>query len=185
MHVSGVEKIALEFFEGVIVVSTISDRVINIIEGNTIEIPESFCSSDLVIFKPRYFVEGDNQFDFYHFVIPIVDIAGFFVDDKEIAIKKGTILPTNPFQKLRVSPMNENYIKSDDVKFICMFIEPDKLKEITKAEFNKTEFSFYNNTFFISNNILNLISKFKRNIGTGSLDVSLYWRVFLLRLQLT
>mgnify|MGYP000964306693 CR=1 FL=1 len=57
--------------------------------------------------------------------------------------------------------MNENYIKSDDVKFICMFIEPHKLKEISKAEFNKTEFSFYNNTFYISNNILNLISKFE------------------------
>ncbi len=141
--------------------SSISDRVINIIEGNIVEIPECFCSSDLAVFKPRHFVEGDNQFDLYHFVIPKVEVPSFFTDNKEINIAKDTILPTNPWQKLRLPPISEKYNKSNDVKFICLFIKPNKLQEIAKAEFNKTEILFYNNTSYLSNNVLTLISKFE------------------------
>lgn len=53
------------------------------------------------------------------------------------------------------------YNKFNDIKFFCLFIEPKKLQEITKAEFNKTDISFYNNTSYLSNNILSLISKFE------------------------
>lgn len=51
--------------------------------------------------------------------------------------------------------------KSNDVKFFCLFIEPKKIQEIAKAEFNKTEIFFYNTTSQLSNNILALIWKFE------------------------
>ncbi|GEM_PF-499083 len=149
------------YFGGAFVIVSISDKVIDVIKDDIDEIPEYICSSDLAVFNPRHFVEAENQFDLYHFVIPKVEVPSFFADKKEIKITKGTILPTNPGQKLRVSPINEKYNKSSDVKFTCLFIKPNKLQEISKAEFNKNEISFYNNLSYLSDNILTLISKFE------------------------
>lgn len=71
------ECIIIGIILGGYVVSKISDKVINIIKDKTSEIPESICSSDLAIFKPRQFDERENRFDFYHFVIPQMDVPAF------------------------------------------------------------------------------------------------------------
>lgn len=138
-----------------------SKKVNEIISGNIPEEPEAFSTSDIAIFKPRYFVEGENQFDCYHFVMPSVEVPSFFVDNKEINLQKNTILATNPGQKLKVSHVNAKYSHSNDIKFICMFIETRKLQELAKSEFNKTDLLFYNNLCYLSNNLLSLISKFE------------------------
>jgi len=151
-------------------VNIISDKVINTVKDKISEIPEFFCSSDLAVFKPRQFVERENRFVLYHFVVPKADVPGFFADNRMINLAKGTILPTNPCQKLRLSPTNKMHTKSNDVKFFCLFIEPEKLQEIAKAEFNKTEILFYNTTSYLSSNILALISKLEteyRNRQSG------------------
>lgn len=124
-------------------------------------IPESFGNSDLAVLKPRFFVEGENQFHCYHFAIPRLEIPCFFADNKEISMNKNSLLPTNPGQKLRLPPINKMYSGSNDIKFICMFIAPDKLKELTKEVFNKSEISFYNDTAYLSSSLLTLISNFE------------------------
>lgn len=131
------------------------------INGLTNDLPESFGSSDLVIFKPRFFVEGNNQFNYYHFVIPNIEIPSFFADNKEINIHENTILPTNPGQKLRVSPINKIHSNSNDIKFVAIFIEPRLFQEFTKEVFNKADLLFYNNTAYFSNSFLTLVSKFE------------------------
>lgn len=140
---------------------SIGDRVIDSMAGNIPDIAESINCSDLVIFKPRYFVEGENRFDYYHFVMPRVDILGFYADNREINIPANTVLATNPGQSLRVPNINEKYNFSDDVKFVSLFIEPHKLQELSKAEFNKADISFFNNTCCLSNSLLSLLHKFE------------------------
>jgi hypothetical protein len=88
------------------------DRVIENIKGNIPETAESISCSDLAVFKSRFFVEGENQLDFYHFVIPRVDIPSFFADGREIRIPPKTILATNPGQRLRVVPISVTDIKA-------------------------------------------------------------------------
>lgn len=136
-------------------------KVLEEIRGNQNQTLESFGNSDLAVFKPRIFVEGDNQFDCYHFVVPRVEVPCFYADKKEIIINKNSILPTNPGQKLRLPPINKMYSKSGDIKFICMFIAPGKLQELTKEAFNESEFSFNNETAHFSNHLLSLISNFE------------------------
>jgi len=154
----------VNFREGVFAVNSIGDRVNDSIKGNIPEIPESISCSDLVIFKPRQFVEGENQFDFYHFVMPRVEVPSFFTDSKKINIPPNTILATNPGQRLRVLPINEKYSNSKEIKFISLFIEPNKLRELSKSEFNKSDISFFNNISYLSNNILTLISKLEMEL---------------------
>ena len=136
------------------------DRILGEINGLTNDIPETFGNSNLAVFKPRFFVEGENQFDCYHFVIPRVEVPPFFADSKEIRIHKNSVLPTNPGQRLKATP-NELDGGSNDIKFICMFIDSRKLKEFAKEAFNKADLLFYNDTCYISNSLLNLVSKFE------------------------
>lgn len=145
----------------VIILKLMGNKVIEILDSVLPEEPESYCSSDLAIFKPRFFIEDENQFDCYHFVMPRVEVPSFFVDNKNINLQKNMILPTNPGQKLTVYPINAKYSDYNDVKFIAMFIETRKLQELTKAEFNKSDLLFYNNLCYLSNNLLTLISKFE------------------------
>ena len=56
-------------------------RILGEINGLTNDIPETFGNSNLAVFKPRFFVEGENQFDCYHFVIPRVEVL-FLLDSK-------------------------------------------------------------------------------------------------------
>ena len=42
-----------------------------------------------------------------------------------------------------------------------MFIDSRKLKEFAKEAFNKADLLFYNDTCYISNSLLNLVSKFE------------------------
>lgn len=114
--------------------NSMGNEVIRKIEGKIPEPSEAINCSDLAIFKPRFFVEGKNQFNYYHFVIPRVYVHGFFTDKKENSMPKDTILATNPGQKLMVSPINKIYKDSDDVKFLCLFIEPNKIRELSKEE---------------------------------------------------
>lgn len=137
------------------------DRVIENLNNINHEVPESFSGTDLALLKSRFFVEGDNQFNCYHFAMPRVEIRSFFVENKEINLPKNTIIPTNPGQKLKVSSINTKYNNSNNIKFICMFIEPQKLHELSKAEFNKTDLLFKNNISYLSKDILSLISKFE------------------------
>lgn len=111
--------------------NSIGNEVIRKIEGKIPEPPEAINCSDLAIFKPRFFVEGKNQFNFYHFVISRVYVQGFFTDKKENNMPKDTILATNPGQKLMVSPINKIYNDSDDVKFFCLFIERNKIRNLS------------------------------------------------------
>lgn len=136
-------------------------RVLEEVQGLQNTIPESFGNSDLAVFKPRIFVESENQFDCYHFVVPRVEIPCFYADKKEISIHKNSLLPTNPGQKLILPPINKMYTNSNDIKFLCLFIAPSKLKEITKEAFNKSELFFYNDTAYLSNKLLTLISNFE------------------------
>jgi len=151
-------------------VNSMGNKVISIIKGKIPEPPEAISCSDLTIFKPRFFVEGKNQFDFYHFVMPKVYVPGFFTDNKENNMPKDTILATNPGQKLMVSPINAIYNASDDIKFFCLFIEPNKIRELSKAEYNRSDFSFLNNVTHLSGNLMSLISKLEfeyKNCQTG------------------
>ncbi len=127
--------------------------------------PESINCSDMVLFRSKYFVEGENQLDFYHFVMPRVEIPSFFADRKEMDIPPNRILATNPGQRLIVSPINNRYSDSDDIKFTSFFIEPNKLRELSKSEFNKAEISFFNDVSYLSNNIITLISKLEMEYG--------------------
>ncbi len=136
-------------------------KVLENIIGLPNTVPESFGNSDLAIFKPRFFVEGENQFECYHFAVPTVEIPRFYADKKEICVHKNSLLPTNPGQKLILPPINKMYSNSNDIKFICMFISPGKLQKVTKEAFNKSELSFYNDTAYLSNNLLTLISNFE------------------------
>lgn len=137
------------------------DKVIESLNGIKHEVPESLGVSYLALLKTGFFVEGDNQFDCYHFAMPKIKVDTFFIDNKRINLPKNTILPTNPGQKLKVSPIDDKHTKSNDIKFICLFIETQKLQEISKAEFNKTDLLFRNSTSFLSNNTSALISKFE------------------------
>ena|GEM_PF-3556872 len=67
--------------------STLAQRVQETI-GETQIVPEYFGLPDFAIFKPRFFVEGNNQFDCYHFVISRIDVPSFYVDGKSIALQK-------------------------------------------------------------------------------------------------
>lgn len=134
-------------------------KVIKNLNGVKHEAPEFFGGSDLAVLKSSFFVEGDNQFDCYHFAMPKVEVQSFFTDNKEINLPKNTILATNPGQKLKVSPINVKNNNSNDIKFVCMFIEMQKLQELSKAEFNKTDLLFKNNISYLSKNISALISK--------------------------
>lgn len=134
-------------------------KVIKNLNGVKHKAPEFFGSSDLAVLKSSFFVEGDNQFDCYHFAMPKVEVQSFFTDNKKINLPKNTILSTNPGQNLKVSPINEKNNYSNDIKFVCMFIETQKLQELSKAEFNKTDLLFKNNISFLSNSTLALISK--------------------------
>lgn len=60
------------------------DKVIKNLNGVKHEAPESFSSSDLAVLKSSFFIEGDNQFDCYHFAMPKVEIPSFFIDNKKI-----------------------------------------------------------------------------------------------------
>lgn len=150
--------------------NSMGNKVIGIIKGKIPEPPEAVNCSDLTMFKPRFFVEGKNQFNFYHFVMPKVYVPGFFTDNKENNMPKDTILATNPGQKLMVSPINAIYNASDDIKFFCLFIEPNKIRELSKAEYNRSDFSFSNNVTHLSSNLMSLISKLEfeyRNCQKG------------------
>lgn len=135
------------------------DKVIKNLNGVKHEAPEFFGGSNLAVLKSSFFVEGDNQFDCYHFAMPKVEVQSFFTDNKEINLPKNTIIATNPGQKLKVSPINVKYNNSNDIKFVCLFIETQKLQELSKAEFNKTDLLFKNNISYLSNSISALISK--------------------------
>lgn len=135
------------------------DKVIKNLNGVKHEAPEFFGGSNLAVLKSSFFVEGDNQFDCYHFAMPKVEVQSFFIDNKKRNLPKNTILATNPGQKLKVSPINLEYNKSNDIKFVCMFIETQKLQELSKAELNKTDLLFKNNINYLSNSISALISK--------------------------
>ncbi len=135
------------------------DKVIKNLNGVKHKAPESFGNSDLAVLKSSFFVEGDNYFDCYHFAMPKVEVQSFFIDNKKRNLPKNTILATNPGQKLKVSPINLEYNKSNDIKFVCMFIETQKLQELSKAELNKTDLLFKNNINYLSNSISALISK--------------------------
>lgn len=136
-----------------------AEKVIKSLSGVKHEAPEFFGCSDLAVLKSSYFVEGDNQFDCYHFAMPKVEIQSFVTDNKELNLPKNTILATNPGQKLKISPTDVKYHNSNDVKFVSMFIEKQKLQELSKAEFNKTDLLFRNNIGYPSSSILALISK--------------------------
>ncbi len=136
-------------------------RITAEIKGLTSDIPDTFGNSDFAVFKPRFFVEGENQFDCYHFVMPRVEVPSFYADNKEIDIQKNTVLPTNPGQQLRVSPIKKKHSNSNEIKFICMFIEPHKLRELTKEVYNKADLLFCNDTSYLNSNILSLVSKFE------------------------
>lgn len=136
-------------------------KVLEEISGLRNTIPESFGNSDLAVFKPRIFVESENQFDCYHFVVPRVEIPCFYADKKEISIHKNSLLPTNPGQKLILPPINKMYNNSNDIKFLCLFITSGRLQELTKEAFNKSELSFYNETAYLSSSLLTLISNFE------------------------
>ena len=140
-------------------VNSMGNEVISKIKGKIPEPPEAINCSDLNIFKPRFFVEGKNQFNFYHFAIPRVYVSGFFTDKKEHDMPKDTILATNPGQKLMASPINKIYNDSDDVKFFCLFIEPNKIRKLSKEEHKRSDFSFSNNVTHLSSNLMSLISK--------------------------
>ena len=120
-------------------------KVIKNLNGVKHEAPEFFGGSDLAVLKSSFFVEGDNKFDCYHFAMPKVEVQSFFTDNNEINLPKNTILATNPGQKLKVSSINVKNNNSNDIKFVCMFIEMQKLQELSKAEFNKTDLLFKNN----------------------------------------
>ncbi|MFZ5351832.1 MAG: helix-turn-helix domain-containing protein [Bacillota bacterium] len=139
----------------------LSSKVIKSINDVMPEEPESYYNSDLVVFKPRFFVGGVSQFNYYHFVIPRVEIPSFNVDNKVINLHKNMIFPTNPGQRLFVSPTTLKQNDFKDIKFIAMFFEKQKLQELTKEEFNKTDFSFCNKLYCLSNNLSSLISKFE------------------------
>jgi AraC family transcriptional regulator len=140
-------------------VELMGQKVIKNLNGVKHEAPEFFGGSDLAVLKSSFFVEGDNQFDCYHFAMPKVEVQSFITDNKEINLPKNTILATNPGQKLKVSPINVKNNNSNDIKFVCMFIEMQKLQELSKAEFNKTDLLFKNNISYLSKNISALISK--------------------------
>lgn len=136
-----------------------SDKVIENLNGIKQDVPESFSSSDIAVLKTSSFIEGVNHFDCYHFAMPKTDIQSFFTDKKELYLPKNTILATNPGQKLKVSPVRAKHNQTKDTKFICMFIEPQKLQQLAETEFNKTELLFRNNISHLSNNISSLVTK--------------------------
>lgn len=140
---------------------SMSQKILEDIIGLPNTVPESFGNSDLAVFKPRFFVEGENQFDYYHFATPRVEIPCFYADKNEICIQKNSLLPTNPGQKLKLPPIDKMYGISDDIKFFCLFITPGKMQEVTKEAFNKSELSFYNETAYLSKSLLTLISNFE------------------------
>lgn len=140
---------------------SMSQKILEDIIGLPNTVPESFGNSDLAVFKPRFFVEGENQFDYYHFATPRVEIPCFYADKNEISIQKYSLLPTNPGQKLKMPPIDKMYDLSDDIKFLCLFITPGKMQEVTKEAFNKSELSFYNEAAYLSKSLLTLISNFE------------------------
>jgi AraC family transcriptional regulator len=141
--------------------SAMLHKIHTTIRGLTQNVPEAFGSADFAMFKPRFIVEGENQFDCYHFVMPMVDVPSFIADDKKIDLPKNTVLATNPDQKLEVLPISARYICCEDVKFICLFMERCKLQELAKAELNRGNLMFQNNTSYFSNHLASLISKFE------------------------
>lgn len=137
------------------------NKVIESLNNVNHQVPESFSGSNLALLKSRFFVEGDNQFNCYHFAIPRVDVRSFFIDNREMNLPKNTIIPTNPEQRLKLSSINMKNNNSNSIKFICMFIEPQRLHELSKEQFNKTDLLFKNNINSLNHHMLALISKFE------------------------
>ncbi len=124
-------------------------------------VPENFGSSGFSIFKPRFFVEGENQFDCYHFVLSQVDVPSFCADGKSITLTKNTILATNPEQKLNIPRKGILNNNSDEIKFICLFIETRKLQELAKSELGRDDLMFHNYASRCSNYIGSLLSRYE------------------------
>lgn len=140
--------------------STLAEKVQTTI-GLMQNVPETFGSSDFAIFKPKFFVEGENHFDCYHFVMPRVDVPSFSADGKCIPIPENTMLATNPDQKLEVSPLNDKYNNSNEIKFICVFIESRRLQELAKSELGRSDLLFHNHVSHYSNHLVSLISRYE------------------------
>ncbi|MBP7177060.1 MAG: helix-turn-helix transcriptional regulator [Thermoclostridium sp.] len=139
--------------------STIIQKVETTI-GLVQNIPDAFASVDFAVFMPRFFVEGENQFDCYHFAMSRVDVPSFYADGKAYTIPKNRILATNPDQKLCIPPVNSLY-NNTDVKFTCIFVENRKLRELTKCELGRSDLLFQNKASHYSNHLVSLISRFE------------------------
>lgn len=60
------------------IVGALADKVQTTI-GDTQNVSEKYGNSDFAIFKPRFFVEGENQFDCFHFVMSRVEVPSFLL----------------------------------------------------------------------------------------------------------
>ena len=139
--------------------STLIQKVRTII-GLVQNVPDAFACDDFSIFMPRFFVEGENLFDCYHFAMSRVEVPSFYVDGKARVVPKNRILATNPDQKLCVSPISSLY-NNTNVKFTCIFVENRKLRELTKCELGRSDLLFHNNASHYSNHLVSLISRFE------------------------
>lgn len=129
--------------------------------GLTQNVPESFGGADFSIFKPRFFVEGENQFDCYHFVLSQVDVPSFVADGRKITLLRKTLLATNPDQKLNIPLKGILNNNSDEIKFICLFIETSKVRELAKSEFGRADLLFHNYASRYSNQVVSLLSRYE------------------------
>lgn len=138
----------------------IKNRVIQSIASSIPKEFESYSNEDMVIFKPRFFITGENQFDCYHFTMPRVPMPKLSIDSREITVYANSIFPTNPGQRLKVlSAKNENPIFSE-VKYVSIFLDKQKLQDLSKTIFNKSELHFKNENNLIDHSLVEAVRDF-------------------------
>ncbi len=121
---------------------------------------EAYSNEDMVIFRPRFFVAGENQFDCYHFTMPKVPMPKLVIDSKEMTVYTNSIFPTNPGQKLKVAMAKNESNVFNEVKYVSIFIEKEKLQDFSKVIFNKSQLCFRNENNPIDYSLLESIRLF-------------------------
>lgn len=121
---------------------------------------ESYSNEDMVVFKPRFFVSGENQFDCYHFTMPKVPMPKLSVDGKESTVFVNSIFPSNPGQKLNVMYTNNENPVFSEVKYVSVFIDKYKLQDLSKTIYNKSELYFKNENNSIDYSLMEAVRNF-------------------------
>lgn len=125
------------------------DRVTQNIGSRAPSEVEAYGNSNLAIFKPKTFVFGESTFDSYHFLIPKENVPSLIIEKKRMDAHKNHIFSINPGQSICVIKDKNVVMHTEEINYLALFIDKQKINDLSKEIFNKSEIYFENeNNFF-------------------------------------